>query len=83
MMQYHQILANNRKNDQPEATTMNELRVDDIVMDQSGRLRLPQHASDFPSKLTSRSSTELTRHITPTRNGHQMFVHDGIDLEIP
>ena len=30
MMQYHQILANKRKSDQPEETTVNELRVDDI-----------------------------------------------------
>ena len=34
MMQYHQILANKRKSDQPEETTVNELRVDDTAMDQ-------------------------------------------------
>ena len=36
------------------------------------------------NKLRSRSSTELTRHITPTQNGHprSIFVDDGIDLEI-
>ena len=45
MMQYHQILANERKSDQPEETTVNELRVDDIAMDQGGRLRLLQYAS--------------------------------------
>ena len=45
MMQYHQILANKRKSDQPEETTVNELRVDDTAMDQGGRLRLLQYAS--------------------------------------
>ena len=45
MMQYHQILKNKRKSDQPEETTVNELRVDDIAMDQGGRLRLMQYAS--------------------------------------
>ena len=33
MMQYHQILAKKRKSDQPEETTVNELRVDDISME--------------------------------------------------
>ena len=41
--------------------------------------------SDLTRMLKSRSSTELTRHTTPTRNGHprSIFVDDGIDLEIP
>ena len=52
MMQHHQILrtsektsATKRKSDQPEETTVNEPRVDDIATDQGGRLRLLQYAS--------------------------------------